>query len=98
MEHKEKWIEQTIHTAAMVRKAEPPETLTENVLKRLPAMERGIASLQPYTKWTIAASIALLIVLNSFTFIKFAKRGNRPYTENQENMMYTAYFSFVNQG
>jgi len=95
---KEKWIEDTLELASVVRQVELPETLQENVLKRLPAMERGIASLQPYTKWTIAASIALLIVLNSFTFIKFAKRGNRPYTENQENMMYTAYFSFVNQG
>jgi len=93
---KEKWIEDTLELASMVRQVELPETLQENVLKRLPTLERGIVSLQPYTQWTIAASIALLIALNSFTFIKYADRGNRSSTENQGNTIYSAYFSFIN--
>lgn len=96
MDNKEKWIEDTIEMTSSVQMAELPTTIVENVLKRLPSIEREVVSLQPYTKWTIAASIALLIVLNSFTFIKFAKRENQSSTENQENMMYTTYFSFVN--
>ncbi len=96
MDNKEKWIEDTLEMTSSVQMAELPATIVENVLKRLPSIEREIVSLQPYTKWTIAASIALLIVLNSFTCIKFAKRGNQSSTENQENMMYTTYFSFVN--
>lgn len=96
MDNKEKWIEDTLEMTTSVQMAELPATIADNVLKRLPSIQGEIVSLQPYTKWTIAASIALLIVLNSFTCIKFAKRGNQSSTENQENMMYTTYFSFVN--
>jgi hypothetical protein len=96
MSNKENWIEDTLELASIVRKVEVPEKLTENVLKKLPTTEKGIVSLQPYTQWMIAASIALLIGLNSFTFIKFAERGNRFSSENQGNTIYTAYFSFIN--
>ena len=97
MDNKEKWIEDIIAIAPTVKMVEVPETLAENILNRLPARERQIITLQPFTKWTIAASVALLIAFNSFTLIRFAGGKMESSEEKQGNTVYTAYFSFMNQ-
>ena len=95
MSKKEDWIEENIQGLDFINKVEVPIDLSERIdnlfLNRAPVLIR----ISLISKWAIAASVILLIGINSFTMLRYSAKSTSK--SNQTNVVYKEYFSYINE-
>ena len=93
MKAKEEWINTTMQGIDNIQRAEVSPLLTERLLKTT-QVKGKIISIQPFLKWSVAASIAVLIGFNVASIIQYSKTSSTNQSEN--NPVYTEYFAHLN--
>ena len=95
MNEKEKWINETLESIDRIKPADVPSSLNQKIFDHLFVKEARIISIRPRVKWAIAASMALLIALNSLIVLQY----NRSIKENRSEAynLYKNYFDYTEQ-
>ena len=93
MKAKEEWIKTTMQSIDNIQRAQVSPLLAERLLNATPSRGK-IISIQPFLKWSVAASISLLIGFNIASIIQYSKTASTNQSEN--NPVYTEYFSHLN--
>ena len=93
MKTKEEWIKTTMQSIDNIQRADVSPQLEER-LSRINQVKGKIISMRPIVKWSVAASIALLIGFNIVSIIQYNKTSSANQTES--NPVYSEYFSHLN--
>lgn len=95
MNRKEILINDTLESLEGIKPAIFPSSLNEKIINHLFTTEVRIISIRPQVKWAIAASLALLIALNSLIVLQYNKslKGNKTEAYN----LYKNYFDYTEQ-
>ena len=88
---KEFWIEQTLSSFKELKSVPVSESLKIKLASIPSTIDIFNQRIPMKAVWLAAASIALLITVNVATFNKSQK------VENQENTVYSEYFSYLDQ-
>jgi len=91
MNTKENWIEETLNALDPIQRAEVPMSLSASLVNNLKPKEIRLGSFQ---KWTIAASIIVLLGINLISLTHYSKNSKTTSSLNNErNIIYKEYFS-----
>lgn len=95
MKGKEIKINETLESLNGIRPAEISSSLNERIMNRLFNTEARIITIRPQAKWAIAASLALLVTLNSLIVLQYNKTVKENRTEAYS--LYKNYFDYTEQ-
>ncbi len=95
MKRKEDWIEEILLSSATIAEVNAPKSLDAINLMEFPSEKIVLVPLQPLLMWAIAASIILLIGMNSLTISRYS--ANKSSVSTNSNALYSEYFSYINQ-
>lgn len=91
MNAKENWIEETINAMDTIQRVEVPLFLSYSLVNNLKPKEIRLSAIQ---KWTIAASIIVLLGINLISITHYSKNSNTTSSlVNEKNVVYKEYFS-----
>jgi hypothetical protein len=93
MKDHEKWMNETLGSIDNIQKAEFPYHLKEKILSNNNSKGRVIY-IRPFVKWAAAAIILILLGANFYSIVQFRKSNT--ISQNQNNVFYQEYFSFLN--
>lgn len=95
MNDKETWIEETFNSLDGITPVEMPPSLHQQIINRLQTSEAKVIAIRPQVKWAIAASLALLISVNSLIVIGY----NRTMKQSKQEAytFYKNYFDYTEQ-
>jgi hypothetical protein len=83
--------EKTLSSLDGMQRAPMSSLLYERILKSIDTAEARIISLTPLQRWSIAAGLALLVVLNIYSLQKNTRSANR----SSANPFAQEYFSYL---
>ncbi len=91
MNTKENWIDETLDALDSIQRVDVPLSLSYSLVKNSKTKEIKLSSIQ---KWTIAASIIVLLGINLISMTHYSKstKMSSSSTKNQ-NVVYKEYFS-----
>ena len=92
MKDREKWINEALGSIDNIQKVEFPSPLKEQILNNTKSKGR-IIYIRPIVKWMAAAIILVLLGANFYSIVHFQKANS--YSQNQGNVFYQEYFSFL---
>lgn len=95
MKAKEKWIEETLNSLDNTKRVEISFSLAQKILQELRKSETKVVSIRPQIKWAVAASLALLIGLNSLMIIQYNKTIKQHKQESYN--LSENYFDYTEQ-
>jgi S-methylmethionine-dependent homocysteine/selenocysteine methylase len=91
MNTKENWIDETINALDTIQRVEVPLSLSYSLVNNLKPKEIRLSSVQ---KWTIAASILVLLGINLISISHYSKKLKTSSLQSSEtNIVYKEYFS-----
>ncbi len=93
MKDRENWISETLGSIDNIRKAEFPSRLKDKILSNNDSNDR-IIYIRPFVKWAAAAIILILLGANFYSIVHF--KNSNSISQNQNNVFYQEYFSFLN--
>ena len=91
MNTKENWIEETLHSLDTLQRMDVPLSLRSSLVNHSKPKEIRLSAIQ---KWTIAASVIVLLGINLISITHYSK--NTKVTSsltNEKNVVYKEYFS-----
>lgn len=91
MSAKETQITKTMQSIDGIRSLEAPSAMTQNIMERVSNMK--VIALRPQFTWAVAASLALLIGVNSLTLLQYNKSANNDKLARQA--ISAEYFSYT---
>jgi len=87
----ENWIEETINALDNIQRADVPLSLRVSLMNNVKSKEIRLNGIQ---KWTIAASILVLLGINLISVTQYAKFNKlTSSTKDEKNLVYKEYFS-----
>ncbi len=91
MNTKENWIEETLHSLDTLQRIEVPLTLSSSLVNYSKQKEIRLSAIQ---KWTIAASVLVLLGINLVSITQYSKNTKTTNSvSNEKNVVYKEYFS-----
>ena len=95
MNTKETWIEETLASLDKVKAIDMPSSLSLRIVQELNEGKVKVISIRPQIRWAVAASLVLLIGLNSLIIIQY----NKSIKQNKQEAynLYKNYFDYTEQ-
>ena len=91
MKTKENWIEETLHSVDTLQRVGVPLSLRSSLVHNSKQKEIRLSAIQ---KWTIAASIVVLLGINLISITHYSKSTTTTTSlTNEKNVVYKEYFS-----
>lgn len=90
MNAKENWIEETLQSMDNIQRAEVSLILKYSLLNHSKPKEVGLSAAQ---KWTIAASVIVLLGINLISMNQYSKKTEKLASNEGKNAVYKEYFS-----
>lgn len=91
MNAKENWTEETLNSLDAIQRVEVPLTLSYSLVNNSKQKEIRLSAIQ---KWTIAASIFVLLGINLISITHYSKNAKMTSSvTNETNLVYKEYFS-----
>jgi hypothetical protein len=90
MNTKEKWIEETLNALDDIQSVEVPLSLKHSLLNLSKRKEIRLNTAQ---KWTIAASVIVLLGINLISMNQYSKKTEKFASNEGKNAIYKEYFS-----
>lgn len=90
MNTKEKWIEETLNALDDIQSVEVPLSLKYSLLN---SSKRKEIRLNAILKWTIAASIVVLLGINLISMSHYSKKTEKFASIEGKKAVYKEYFS-----
>ena len=93
METKENWINKTLESLDDANRAGSDPLLFDKVMQRMQHDSPAVISIRSRMIWRAAALILILISLNVFTMVYFAKTPDN--SQNTAKSVANEYFSYI---
>ena len=91
MNAKENWIDETLNALDTIQRVEVPLSLSYSLVKNSKPKEIRLSSFQ---KWTIAASVIVLLGINLISITQYSKNTKTTTSvANETSLVYKEYFS-----
>jgi len=87
---KEKWVEDTLESLKDSQRAQAPDGLFENAMRRVAYGRARMVRMPPAQVWSAAACAIVLIVANLFMCLDFSHAGKKAL--NSKEMFTKEYF------
>ena len=90
MNTKENWIEETINSLDTIQRVEVPLSLSSSLVNNSKQKEIRLSAIQ---KWTIAASVIVLLGINLISMNQYSKKSEKLSLNEGKSAVYKEYFS-----
>ncbi|MEI7509784.1 MAG: hypothetical protein WCJ62_10015 [Flavobacterium sp.] len=91
MNTKENWIDETLNALDSIQRVDVPLSLSYSLVNHSKTKEIRLSSIQ---KWTIAASIIVLLGINLISITQYSKNTKTTTSvANETSLVYKEYFS-----
>lgn len=90
MNTKENWIEVTLNSLDAIQRVDVPLSLSYSLVNNSKPKEIRLSAIQ---KWTIAASIIVLLGINLISMNQYSKKTEQFASNEGKSAVYKEYFS-----